>query len=37
MEKSHVDNFNIHLENSSIKGLLIGGFIGNLIKSEIKN
>ena len=38
MEESQVNNFNIHLENSSIKGLnSISGFISNLIKSEIKN
>lgn len=38
MKESHVDNFNIDLENSSIRGLSnIGAFIAKLSKSEIKN
>ena len=38
MKDSYVNNFNIDLENSSIKGLRnIGAFVAKLIKSEIKN
>ena len=38
MKNSYVNNFNIHLENSSIRGLSnIGALIANLINSEIKN